>query len=262
MLEIFFLIALGIAFTGSLAAGLWDLRTTDIPDEITFLMIVLGPAIWLVYGSASGNFAALLFSLLFGSVVLGLGWLLYLSGKWGGGDAALLAGIFYLLPDPLLMLAYTMNLLIVSLVYSVGYAVILGLRNPRVFSSTKARFGSRRVRLPLLAWLAAGFPIFAFLPSAAGLIWLLVLLMGLFAVYGREIEKSVFRRKIRASELRVGMVLAASKTWTGASAEDVARLRKKGGKVAIKDGVRFGLVFFLTLAVTVVWGNLLIWIIP
>ena len=39
MLEILFLV---VAFIGSTAAGLYDLKTTEIPDEIPYTMMAVG----------------------------------------------------------------------------------------------------------------------------------------------------------------------------------------------------------------------------
>lgn len=260
MFEVFFLAALGIAAAGSLVAGLWDLKTTDIPDEVTVLMMVLGPVLWFFHGSISGDWAFLASSIVLGSVVFALGWLLYLAGKWGGGDAALLAGIVFLLPDPVLLLAYLMNLLVVSLAYTVVYAIGLGVRHPRVFGLTLDEMKARSALLPLLILAAIGLPVAALLPIGLLYVWMLAVFLALFAVYARQIERGVFKRAISVAALQPGMVLAASKKWVGVSAEEVARIRKARGKVEVKEGVRFGLVFFLSLAVTVLFGNVFLWL--
>jgi hypothetical protein len=42
------LIAFTVALIGGFAAGLWDLKTSDIPDEAPALMATLGLFIWYV----------------------------------------------------------------------------------------------------------------------------------------------------------------------------------------------------------------------
>jgi Flp pilus assembly protein protease CpaA len=257
MFDVFLLAGITIAFVGSLVAGLWDLRTTDIPDEITALMAILGVVVWFLYGAMTGIFTPFLFSLVFGSLVFAFGWLLYLSGKWGGGDAVLFAAVFYLIPDVLFMISYVVNLLVVSIVYSVVYAFVLGAKYPKVFGNTLVRLKSKFVWIPLLAWLVCGIPIVAFFPVSAVLMWFVIMLSGLFLVYGHEVEKSVFRKTIPSADLRPGMVLGSSRKWVGASTEEVETIKKSLKHAEVKDGVRFGLVFFLALAVSILFGNVL-----
>ena len=61
-------------------------------------------------------------------------------------------------------------------------------------------------------------------------------------------------------EVKPGMVLKKSAKWVGISDAEAARLQKAGKRVEVKEGIRFGLVFFLTLAVTMLFGNLFFYI--
>ena len=89
------------------------------------------------------------------------------------------------------------------------------------------------------------------------LLMLPVLFAGLFMFirYGRFIEKTVFKKKIPVSELRVGDVPVGQK-WRVLSEEEITALKKKGGHVWIKEGVRFSPVFVITLILTFLFGNL------
>ena len=63
-------LAVGAALVGSSAAAYVDLRTTEIPDEIPAAMAVLGLALALYTGAATGSFAALASSILVGGLLL------------------------------------------------------------------------------------------------------------------------------------------------------------------------------------------------
>ena len=39
-----------IAVAGSVLAGLWDLKTTEVPDQLPIGMVVIGIAYWILQG--------------------------------------------------------------------------------------------------------------------------------------------------------------------------------------------------------------------
>ncbi len=262
MLEI---ILLSIAFIGSLAAGLWDLKTTEIPDEIPALMAVFGIFIWFV-----SDIWMLALSLAFGLAFLALGWLLYKGGQWGGGDAKLLSAVGFLLPtlgSQLFALSFISNIFIVGIGYMVVYSIALGALNRGTFSAFAknirkdyAAIGAivaAAILLPVM--LATGF--YSEFPAMAWTVALLLFLV-LFWKYSKTVEEKIFKKRIPASRLRVGDVLLESREWDGITEQDIARIKKSGKRfVTIKEGVRFGLVFPITLVVTYLFGNLiLLWV--
>jgi hypothetical protein len=80
----------------------------------------------------------------------------------------------------------------------------------------------------------------------------------IFIRYGRFVEQNLFRKRIPARKLRVGDVLIGEK-WKGLTEGEVRRLKRKGGSVWIKEGVRFAPAFIITLYVTLFLGSML-WI--
>jgi len=264
----FELVALGAALVLGFAAGLWDLKTSDIPDEAPALMAVLGLFIWYVSGLTTGNWMPFTISAVLGTAVFAIGWGLYKAGQWGGGDAALLAGIFYLVPNVTFLAGYALNFLIVALVYSVVYSICIGFTHPRIFGYTVDEIKRRKIWIALLAWIIFGLVIILVLSLLGAYstlligLWLAVFGMIVFYVYARAIEKKVFRRSVQLAKLKIGDVLASSKQWEGITQEQIDGLRRKHVRVVeIKEGVRFGLVFPLALVVTLLLGNLIFWLI-
>jgi Flp pilus assembly protein protease CpaA len=258
------LILFGIAFIGSLAAGLWDLKTTEIPDEIPTLMIALGVALWLM----SGNIYGFALSMVFGISFLLFGWLLYKAGQWGGGDAKMLSAIGFLIPlfgGRLLALDFFFNLFFVGLFYMVVYSVALGFLNKGTFSTFgKAMTREKIISAVVIALIVVSGLTFVFISEsmvAAELLLILALLM-LFWKYSKTVENNIFKKKIPTSKLRVGDVLLESKQWDGISEEDLAKIKRSGKKfVTIKEGVRFGMVFFIALIVTYFAGNIIFFLV-
>ncbi len=95
MIEILFLI---VAFIGSTAAGLYDLKTTEIPDEIPYTMMAVGIIGAVIKSYLAWSYMPLVSSFAVGLGFLGFGLIMYYTGQWGGGDAKILSGIGFLVP--------------------------------------------------------------------------------------------------------------------------------------------------------------------
>ncbi|MBI2971539.1 MAG: prepilin peptidase [Candidatus Aenigmarchaeota archaeon] len=254
------LLAAAIALLGSAAAGIWDLRTTEVPDEIPALMISFGVFLWYAYALSTGDFLPLFYSLAAGTLVLGLGWVLYTRGQWGGADAFILAGIVYALPvyqGNFLAPTYLLNFLVVSSAYMILYALGLGVLHRRVFGLflDDLRKNSRMVLL-----LITGCGIVSLLAARAGIgmlalqLFLSMSLLVIFWRYARVIEHQIFRKRVSPSEVKVGDVLEGM-IWRGIAEDELRRLRKEKKYVVVKEGVRFVPAFPLTLLVTLLYGN-------
>ena len=179
-----------MALAGTIAAGAWDLKTTEVPDEIPALMVTLG------------------------------GFLVFLQ------------------------------------------SVILGMLNKNVFKlfTEKLKEKYRYIALAVAGTFIAFTAIFS-LKSGSFLepsliMTSIVLLLSLFYVYAKTIEKYVFRKKIPVSKLKEGDVVEGM-IWRGITKEEIAKIRKQKKSVIIKEGVRFVPVFAIALILTLMYGNIM-----
>ncbi len=92
-------ILLLVAFVGSTLAGIIDLKTTEIPDKIPYVMMGIGIVGNLVKSYLVWSYTPIALSFLVGLLFLGFGFLLYYTGQWGGGDAKILSAVGFLLPQ-------------------------------------------------------------------------------------------------------------------------------------------------------------------
>ena len=97
---------IAIALVGGFASGLYDLKTTNVPDKVCITMIILGLILHIQTGIFTGDFSYFVNSLLYGGLFLGFGLLMYYAGQWGGGDGELLIAIGILLPNLSLVKTY------------------------------------------------------------------------------------------------------------------------------------------------------------
>lgn len=256
MIEIIILCALG-----SILAGVWDLKTTEVPDEIPALMLTVGIFYWFVDAVSTSNFYPFLISLLVGTLLLIVGLAMYKKGQWGGADAWVLAAIGYMIPiyaGKIFMIDFIFNFLIVSIVYTVIYSLVIGVKNRNVFSLFVKDVKKHWLVTAIVPVLFAIFILVMFFMdlNVIPLLWILVLVifLMLFLHYARVIEKYLFKRRIPSSKLKPGDVLD-NMIWVGLTPEQVKSVQKKHKFVTIKEGVRFVPVLPITLLVTLFFGN-------
>ncbi|HLC59609.1 MAG TPA: prepilin peptidase [archaeon] len=270
---------LTIAVAGSSIAGLWDLKTTEIPDLIPRTMTIIALIFWGVYSYLLHDYSFIINSVLVGGSLFAFGFLMYYAGQWGGGDAKLLSSTGFLIPSGLglskllfpFALSYLVNVFLIGAVYMIGYAAVMALRDKKIVkdfsysvkSSSKIMFG-----IPVLIFLS--FMAFnLFLSRNLGVIqsitfhiynslFISILSLGLMFTwkFALSVEKIGFKKKIPVSKVREGDVLESFKYWEGATKEQVARIKKSGKRfVVVKDGVRFGPVFPIALLFTIYVGD-------
>jgi Flp pilus assembly protein protease CpaA len=252
-----------IALVGTIAAGLWDLKTTEVPDRLPVAMVGIGLLYWFVTGLMTGIYTNFIFSATIGTTLLAIGLLLYKKGQWGGADAWVLAAIGYTIPvyeGSLFIIPYLFNFMIVTVVYTIAYAIVIGFLNRKVFGKLKKDLMTHS-RIVITPFVCLAGVLIAYLFTSSRLILPLIGIIGflsfmvIFWRYALVIENNVFKRKIHVSRLRKGDVLVKD-NWVGLTERQVKQLKSRKNYVTIKDGIRFVPVFSIALALTLLYGNL------
>ncbi|NOX71297.1 MAG: hypothetical protein GXO64_01175 [Candidatus Micrarchaeota archaeon] len=278
---IFETIFLSIAIIGFGYSAYLDLRYTEFPDWLPYSIIVAAvisrTAYYLsVFGLTQTALYSIGVMLGVGLVFLGFGLLLYHLKQWGDGDAWLLGGLGFLFPESSPFAIYAgniafpliivFNFFIISLIYMIAYSAVLGVRNKDINKEFMKIMKEKRTYI--LSMIVALFAFFTasnfFLIHYSGIrpsVPMLILpfflsAMIIFFNYAKAIEKKAFRKRIDVKELKEGDVVMDGK-WVGVTAEDIKKLQKKGGKIWIKEGVRFAPVFILAVIATLLLGNIM-----
>ena len=270
-----------IALIGSVVAAAYDLKTTEIPDNVFHAMIALGAPVILYLAVTSGNYFPLLLSFAVGGILLGFGFLMYKGGQWGGADAKLLAALGFLLPQlppgfaPNLIFPFPLSLLLnvflLGTPYMILYSIVISINNREVINGFLSDFKANSKFLLVASstlfiilflfgyFISANFSFSSrILDITKNSVLSVLVLVGMFSVYkfARNVENHAFRRKIPISKLRVGDVLMKSKEIEGITLEQLKKIKKSRLKyVWIKDGVRFGPAFPIALLFTVYYGD-------
>ncbi len=136
-------ISVATALVGSAIAAIWDLKTTEVPDQVSYAMIGIALFIFGWQSIADWSYMPIVNSIIPGLAFLAFGFIMYRLGQWGGADVLLLSAIGFLLPGfpnygqtvfsyPL---TFFINLFIVGAAYMLLYAVVFAVLNKRIFSN-------------------------------------------------------------------------------------------------------------------------------
>ncbi|MFQ6010509.1 MAG: prepilin peptidase [Candidatus Aenigmatarchaeota archaeon] len=269
----FELIAVAVALVGSAAAGLWDLRTTNVPEIIVFPMAALGILIHAAESFLSGTYAPIVISLQVGIAFTLFGILMYYLGAWGDGDSALFAAIGFLLPSAPSFAAFTIfpfpvtffvNLFLIGAVYSIIYSIALVLRSKKLKKKVTREIRSDIKFLPIFIVPAA---LLVYLLPHALTVALAVLIVLLFPLYrvSRAIEKGL-KKRISTKKLREGDMVAqnipflkiSKRKIRGLTKREVRAIRRKMKYIYVREGVRYTIVFFLALSLTLFYGDVVL----
>lgn len=266
MLEILLVV---IALIGSFAAGIYDLKTTNIPDEICILMIMLGLIMHIITGVYTGNFTMFLNSLLFGGIFLIFGLIMYYGGQWGGGDGELLVALGVLLPNLSLVktyfpfaISFFINSFFVGVAWSILYSLYFAYKNDYISRNFFQSFKDPLTISTAIITLFLSITFFIIPQLIFSLLFLLLFVLFIFMKFAKVIEKG-FYFKIPVSKLKVDDMLGEDipklklyrRFIKGLTKEQVKKIKKNRKYVIIREGVRYGIVFPLALLFTLFFGD-------
>jgi Flp pilus assembly protein protease CpaA len=283
-------VGLYVCFAALLAASLCDLRTREVPDWISFCLAIFAMGFSILLSVFHQNiwfFVNALAGFLLGLI---LGFIMFYTGQWGGGDSKLVIGVCAILgfsipglssiESQFSILAFFANTLIVGAAYGIIYS--LGI------AATKARQVSKEAHAMLkaknmivlrtfLLVLLIGSIIYKlmspgnYLPIILLVISISFIVMFYTWVLVTCVEKAHMIRMAKTNELTEGdwitkPVMKDSKVIltppkTGLSLEDIALLKKnKIQEVEIKVGIPFVPSFLLAFILTIALGNWLLYL--
>ncbi|MBI2547127.1 MAG: prepilin peptidase [Candidatus Aenigmarchaeota archaeon] len=279
-------IPLATAFIGTIIAAIWDLKTTEVPDQLPYIMIGIGLLFYGYQSIIEMSIWPIANSLIYGLAFLGFGGFMYYMGQWGGADAFILSALGFLLPvAPLgftntifqFPISYFINVFLVGSVYMLLYAVVFALKNKRIFSDfyMGMKANSRMILASSLVTLIVFFVaslittqlIYQSLDIMKALLYSLYPFVSVALIYAvlkfvKAVEIHGFKRQIPISQLKVGDMLLSERKLIGVTKEDIKTLRKSGKKyVDIKLGVPFAVAFPVALLVTLLYGDLILFLV-
>ncbi|MGC9058873.1 MAG: prepilin peptidase [Candidatus Aenigmatarchaeota archaeon] len=263
-----------IAFFGTLIASYYDLKTTEIPDLLPILLILLGIITNVLNYSFTKNFEVIRQMLFNGFLFSIIGFSMYFFGQWGMGDAFLLSAIGFISPINIhfksefpFFFDYLTNLFFLGTIYMIFYSLIYTIKNKKVLKFFEKDLRNNALSIGISFFVLLFLSIFISYWLFNQLYFKLILLTIAFTyllmillIFSKSVEKT-FVKKIPVFELKAGDVLKDSKRWDGITEEEVKKIKKSGKKyVYIKIGVPFAPSFLIALLFTLLIGNSLFWL--
>jgi prepilin signal peptidase PulO-like enzyme (type II secretory pathway) len=282
------LIAIGVI--ALLIGTVTDIKTREVPDWLNFSLIGSGVGLRLLYSIITNEWTFFLYGLIGLGVFVGLGYLMFYAGQWGGGDSKLLMGIgalFATYPEFLLkwfspninysfLLAFVINLLFIGAVYGIAWSLVLSFVHKKRFKKEmKERLHERKTkiirRILMVVVLAALISSIFIRPTILqfGIIAISFIVLVSFYVwlYAKVVEKVCMLKEYPVGKLTEGDWIAkdvkidgkvvAGPKDLGATKEQIALLKKHVKHVMVKEGIPFVPSFLIAFVVSIIWGNLL-----
>lgn len=281
MLADIILVAVGIAWV--CAAAVFDIKTREVPDWLSFSMISLGLGIRIIYSAIFSDWLFFLYGLAGFGAALVVGLLFFYAHIWGGGDSKLLMGVgavfgtapFFITPSLPFFVVVLANILIFGSVYGLIWASVLFVRNCReVLAHASHVFRSTvYLRYALVALAVVSVAMIPLMREFFTKVFLVVaavsfVLYYVLYVFIRALEDAVMCRRTPVSELAIGDwvcedVVVRGKTICrrrdfGLTAEQIGQLNKHRVRfVMVKDGMAFVPAFVFGLVFSLGFGEIL-----
>ena len=131
------LILIGLSLIALLIASYTDIKTREVPDILSYILVIGSLCLRFMASIITNDWAILLSGLAGFLLFVVLGYLMYNTGQWGGGDSKLLMGMgaaigldFHIVPFPTLLL-FLLNLVIAGAVYGTLWIIVLGIKHSK-----------------------------------------------------------------------------------------------------------------------------------
>lgn len=254
-------------FLGLVIASYSDIRTREVPDTVSYGLIILGLLGGLILALIQKDVT--IFVMHLSGFVLGavLGFLMYYGRQWGGGDAKLIMGVGAILGFSLQNMQFVSFLILMVLAgaaYGMLYTLGLGISQRQIFIPAFKKMlrkpSVHRVRIGLIAT-AILLMILLFLAEGQTRLILAFLILALYVlvyswIFIQTIEQSIMIKDYRLDQLTEGDWIAedvtvkknvlVSRKTTGITKEQIALLKKSNvKKVKVREGIPFVPSFLL-----------------
>jgi len=290
------ILLLSAGVIGLIIGTITDFQKREVPDWLNYALISIGLGLRLIHLIIYKEINFFLYGIIGFVVFFGLGYLMYYTGQWGGGDTKMMMGlgaIFatypvflrnYLTPYlniPFLAI-FVMNVALAGAFYGLLYSVFLGIKHRAKFAAEfkkstkkfqKLRMASFVVFIVLfiLTFLSPNLYYFFFLVVVA-----LAILTSYIWVFSKVVEKVCMLKKVSPEALTEGEWIAEDIVIDGVritgpkdlgiSNENIKKLiqfkkEKKIDLILIKQGIPFVPSFLIGMIISLIWGNWVFFII-
>lgn len=273
-----------LGFTALSFASVHDFRTREVPDWLSYGLIISCFGVRIFHSLVFNDLWYLLYGLIGFGIMLILGLIMYYSKQWGGGDAKLVMGLGLafssnLFSEKSFLIGFVVNVLIFGALYGVGWSAYLALKNRKVFVESFVKIFNEKKRLRIFSLIFGLLVVVSvvFIPiSQIRFIFCVAALAfvgyAYLHVFVKAVEDCCMYKWLPVSKLTEGDwviqpvyvkgKLVCGPKDLGLEKHQIMALKKaKVRKVLVKEGIPFVPSFLIASIATFVWGNILLSII-
>ncbi|MBM3200017.1 prepilin peptidase [Candidatus Woesearchaeota archaeon] len=269
-----------IGFAALIPASVHDIRTREVPDWISYGLIIAGFGIRIIHSLVFSDVWYFLYGLVGFVVMLALGLIMYYSKQWGGGDAKLITGLGVVFASTFdwnnFLISFSFNMLVFGALYGICWSAYLAFNNKDKFfkSFSKDLKKKRNARLVSLIFglialasvLLLKDPNLMFIICVAAFSFVVYIHLQIFV---KSVEECCMYKTLPVSRLTEGDWVAepvyvkgkliCGPKDLGLEKEQITVLKKSKVKnVLVKEGIPFVPSFLIAAISTLAWGNLLL----
>jgi len=275
------IILLVLGFVALVFASIHDLKTREVPDWVSFSLVVSAFSVRIFHSLIFNDFWFLLYGVLGFGLMFAVGMLMYYTKQWGGGDAKLVMGLGVVFVSPYLgfdnlVFSLLVNMLVVGATYGIFWSVYLAIKNYKVFIKGFRKALIRRRRIRRVALIFGLLTIISLFFIKVGYIRFLLSVFALFliaysylVVFVKAVEDSCMYKWIPVNKLTEGDWVAkpvyvnkkivCGPKDLGLEMKQIKALKKaKVKKVYVKEGIPFVPSFLIAAILTLLFGNLIL----
>ncbi|MDD5700256.1 MAG: prepilin peptidase [Candidatus Nanoarchaeia archaeon] len=264
MIEIIFLLALALIWI--IFAMISDFKTTEIPNWLSFSLIIFALGFRFFYSLFSaGDFSFFYQGLIGFGIFLVIGNLMYYGKIFGGGDARLIYGLGAILPfsnniftNLEIFISFLMLYLSIGGVYGLLAGGYFALKNSGKFRKEFKILFRKNLKFSLIIMMLG---ILIMIPGLIFnklflLLGILIFLLPMLYIFAKSTEESCMKKNTAPKLLREGDLLYSDvklgkklikAEWGGLSKEEIKLLQRRNKLVMIKHGIAFSIVFLISL---------------
>jgi Flp pilus assembly protein protease CpaA len=286
------LILVTIALLALLIGSLTDMKTREVPDTISYGLIILGVIIQLVIAITTNEWTQLGKNSLWTLLFVGVAFAMFYTGQWGGADSKLLMGlgiVFASYPqtllnyfNPNLNVPFALSLLVNIFFFGALYGIVISffqaVTNWNKFSNEWKK--QKKLNTKLTKYLTPAFWVLTLLGIL--FIWIEILISLLFftfaisilvllylMLFAKAVEQSCMIKEMKTEDLTEGEWIVkeyrakgkyiCGPKDLGIENKQIDLLKKhKIKSVIIKQGVPFVPSFLIATLITLIMGNIVL----
>jgi len=279
------LIAIIIAFVALLISTITDLKNREVPDYVSYGLILVAFAIAIIYSIVNWEYAYIAQASMGFIIGLIIAYSMFYLGQWGGGDSKLIMGLgaiigFNVFPifgkNNYWLLILLASIIFFGAVYGLIWSIALAIKNRKIFVKSLDAWAHKREilivrRIMMVAVIILLIAVFTIVPQEYRILLLAFITIFYITFYVwifvKVIEETCMVKEIPIGKLtegdwiykdvKFGKKLVAGPKDLGISREQIELLKKNSKKwkirtVTIKEGIPFIPAFLLAFIATVI----------